>query len=372
MYNVELIASELIRRESVTPDDGGCQDYLESLLSPLGFERIQVNTGGVCNSIYQRKGEREGILAFAGHTDVVPTGPVEQWDFPPFSGLIQHDMLWGRGAQDMKSAIACWLVAVQQLIVKKVALPSLQMLITSDEEGDSVDGTIRLLEYLTAEQQLPDAAIVGEPSSLHHVGDTVRRGRRGVVTIYVQVKGKQGHSAYPDDADNALHLSVPALQKILHTHWGEPFAGFPATSCQITNLKSGTGASNVIPGETQMVIDIRYNPSIDFAGIQQRVEVAFAGMSVDLDFRHQAEVFFTPDGTFLDLVSQQIAAVTHLQSKRDTGGGTSDGRFLAAVGIPVVELGLTNDRIHQINERVMLAELHVLTAIYQGIIANYP
>jgi len=371
MYNVESIARELICRESVTPDDGGCQNYLETLLSPLGFQRIKVNVGGVTNSIYERKGEREGVLAFAGHTDVVPTGPVDRWDFPPFSGLIQNDMLWGRGAQDMKSSIACWLVAAQQLISQGVPLPSLQMLITSDEEGDSIDGTIRILEYLQQKNTLPHAAIVGEPSSLKYVGDTVRRGRRGVVTIYVCMAGKQGHSAYPDDADNALHHAIPAFNRLLTTGWGDPFEGFPATSCQVTNLQSGTGASNVIPGQADAVIDIRYNPSIDFEDIKARVEHAFLGTNTALDFRHQAEVFFTPDGDFLNLVCQQIKVVTDLDTNRDTGGGTSDGRFLAGMGIPVVELGLTNDRIHQLNERVMLAELHLLTDIYQGIIRHY-
>ncbi|MDQ6962168.1 MAG: succinyl-diaminopimelate desuccinylase [Mariprofundaceae bacterium] len=371
MYKVEVIASDLIRRESVTPEDGGCQEYLESLLRPLGFVRHSVDVGGIINSIYSREGECEGVLAFAGHTDVVPTGPIEQWDFPPFSGLIQDDMLCGRGAQDMKSAIACWAVAIERLIGQEEPLPTLQMLITSDEEGDSVDGTIRMLEYLEAKQALPDAAIVGEPSSLHQVGDTVRRGRRGVVTIYVDVIGKQGHSAYPNDANNAVHHAVIAGQRVLDTHWGEPFEGFPATSCQITNFNGGAGASNVIPGEATLMIDIRYNPSINFAGIKQRVEAAFAGIKVDLDFRHQAEVFFTPDGDFLDLVTNQIKDKTGIDSNRDTGGGTSDGRFLAVAGIPVVELGLTNDRIHQINERVMLAELTTLTDIYQGIIKHF-
>lgn len=224
-------AIELIRRVSETPEDAGCQDYIEALLSPYGFVRTRVDTGGITNSIYTRQGEKSGMLAYAGHTDVVPTGPVEQWPHPPFDAVVADGVLHGRGAQDMKGGVACWLAAVEALCQSGQALPSLQMLITSDEEGESIDGTIRIVQYLQAENMLPDACIVGEPSSSRQVGDTIRRGRRGVVQARLLFKGKQGHSAYPQDADNAIHKAAPALARIAALHWGAPATGFPPTSC---------------------------------------------------------------------------------------------------------------------------------------------
>lgn len=364
-------AVELIRRESVTPADGECQDYIESLLAPLGFARQRVDTGGITNSVYYRPGERTGTLAFAGHTDVVPTGPVDRWSHAPFAAIVENGILHGRGAQDMKGGVACWLAAIEHLCQGESELPSLQLLITSDEEGESVDGTIRIVEALTADQALPDAAIVGEPSSSQHVGDVIRRGRRGVVQIAAVFEGKQGHSAYPDDAVNAVHLAAPVLDRIARIDWGEPMDGFPATTCQITNVQAGTGAMNVIPGSCEVSIDIRYNPGIDFEGIQRRIFEACEGVEVVLDIQHQAQAFSTPDGPFLDLVCDSIRRVAGIETCRDTGGGTSDGRFLAAAGVPVAELGLTNSTIHQVNERVAIDELAVLSAVYMDIIQHF-
>lgn len=364
-------AIELIRRQSPTPEDAGCQDWLESLLSPLGFERIGVDSNGITNSIYQRPGEMSGILAFAGHTDVVPTGPVEQWPHPPFDAVVENAVLHGRGAQDMKGGIACWLAAVVQLLEQNVPLPTLQILITSDEEGESTDGTIRMVEKMQAEGLLPDAAIVGEPSCDAEVGDVIRRGRRGVVQAIAVVEGKQGHSAYPDDADNALHLAIPVLDRIANIDWGVPMDGFPPTTCQITNVKAGTGAMNVIPGVCEIAVDIRYNPGDSFETIQQRLFTACEGTDVILDIQHQAEAFKTPDGPFLNLVSGSILRVTGLKTVRDTGGGTSDARFLAAAGVPAAELGLTNSTIHQVGECVAVHELETLTKIYADIITHF-
>lgn len=365
------IAVKLISRESVTPDDGGCQNYIESLLAPLGFVRSDVDTGGITNSIYTRSGELPGTLAFAGHTDVVPTGPVEDWPHPPFDGVIEDGILHGRGAQDMKGAIACWITAISELSSEFTPLPTLQLLITSDEEGDSVDGTIRIVEKMQADDSLPDAVIVGEPSSSSSVGDVIRRGRRGVVQVSAVFEGKQGHSAYPEDALNAVHIAAPALERITQIDWGEAADGFPPTTCQITNVQAGTGATNVIPGTCFVSIDIRYNPGIDFEGIEQRIFKACEGSEVVLDIQHQAEVFSTPDCPFLDQVCASIKQVTAIETLRDTGGGTSDGRFLAAAGIPVVELGLTNSTIHQVGECVAVHELETLTAIYSDIMINF-
>ncbi len=365
------IAVKLIQRESVTPDDGGCQNYMESLLAPLGFVRTSVDTGGITNSIYTRPGELKGRLAYAGHTDVVPTGPVDEWPHPPFSGLIEHGMLHGRGAQDMKASIACWIAAVADLCGEYTPLPSIQLLITSDEEGDSIDGTIRIVEQLQKNGTLPDAVIVGEPSSFKHVGDTIRRGRRGVVQIKATFHGKQGHSAYPQDADNAIHHATPALSRVADIDWGEPADGFPPTSCQITNVNGGTGATNVIPGACTALVDIRYNPGNHFEQIKASIENACEGHESTLEFDHSATAFSTPDGPFLDQVCASIKNVTGIDTVRDTGGGTSDGRFFAAVGVPVAELGLTNSTIHQVGECVAVRELAMLTKIYTDIIENF-
>ena len=365
------LAIKLIRRESPTPEDAGCQVYIAKLLAPLGFVHTSVDVAGITNSIYTRMGEKEGVLAFAGHTDVVPTGPMDAWEHPPFEAVVKGGVLHGRGTQDMKGGIACWLAAIMQLCAEFEPLPTLQILITSDEEGDSIDGTVRIVEYLQAQDKLPDAVIVGEPSSSAQVGDTIRRGRRGVVQARMTFHGKQGHSAYPQDADNAIHRAAPALAKIATINWGDPAEGFPPTSCQITNFSAGTGASNVIPGTGEAFLDIRYNPGNAFEQIKALIEKACTGSDVTLDFDHVATAFSTPDGLFLETVCEAIQKVTAIKTERDTGGGTSDGRFLAAVGVPVVELGLTNSTIHQVNEQVAVEELDVLTAIYSEIIQSF-
>jgi len=365
------IAIKLMRRESLTPEDAGCQNYIKTLLAPLGFVRTSVDTGGITNSIYTRIGELKGTLAFAGHTDVVPTGPTEAWTYPPFEAVVKNDMLHGRGAQDMKGGIACWLAAVATLCAHQTPLPTLQLLITSDEEGDSIDGTIRIVEHMQANNSLPDAVIVGEPSCSKKVGDTIRRGRRGVVQARITFLGKQGHSAYPQDADNAIHRASPALTRIADIDWGKSADGFPATSCQITNFNAGTGASNVIPGTAEAFLDIRYNPGNDFEEIKSLVEAACESTEITIDFDHVATAFSTPDGIFLDTVCASIKRITGIETLRDTGGGTSDGRFLAAAGVPVAELGLTNSTIHQVNECVATHELDTLTAIYSDIIEHF-
>jgi len=365
------IAIKLIRRESPTPEDAGCQNYIKSLLAPLGFVRTSVDTGGITNSIYSRVGELNGTLAFAGHTDVVPTGPIETWTHPPFEAVVENGILHGRGTQDMKGGIACWLAAVAQLCAQQAPLPTLQLLITSDEEGDSIDGTIRIVEYMQANNTLPDAVIVGEPSCSEKVGDTIRRGRRGAVQARITFLGKQGHSAYPQDADNAIHHAAPALASIANIDWGKAAKDFPATSCQITNFNGGTGASNVIPGTAEAFLDIRYNPGNHFEQIKSLVEAACKDCETTIDFDHVATAFSTPDGIFLDTVCASIERITGITTVRDTGGGTSDGRFIAAAGVAVAELGLTNATIHQVNECVATHELDTLTAIYSDIIEHF-
>ena len=271
----------------------------------------------------------------------------------------------------MKGAVACWIAAVGKLCGEYTPIPTIQLLITSDEEGESIDGTIRIMEQMQANDTLPDAAIVGEPSCSEKVGDTIRRGRRGVVQIKITFHGKQGHSAYPQDADNAIHHAAPALARIAAIDWGKAAEGFPATSCQITNVNGGTGATNVIPGSCEALIDIRYNPANNFDGIKEAIEAACADCDVSFEFDHTATAFSTADGPFLDLVCNSIKSVTGIDTVRDTGGGTSDGRFLAAAGVPVVELGTTNSTIHQIGEQVAVSELATLTEIYTDIIEKF-
>jgi len=288
--------------------------------------------------------------------------------------VVENGVLHGRGAQDMKGGIACWLAAVEQTVKTGAPLPTLQVLITSDEEGESVDGAVRIVERLAADRRLPDAAIVGEPSSSQQVGDVIRRGRRGVVQASLRFIGQQGHSAYPDEAVNAIHLAIPALHRVLDIDWGAPAPGFPPTTCQLTNIEAGTGATNVIPGLCRVTLDIRFNPALDFDAIEQRLRAAFSNLpagALEMDIQRQAMAFSTPDGPFLEFVGRAIHAETGLDARRDTGGGTSDARFLAAAGVPVAELGLTNDTIHQTGERVAVAELETLTRIYAAIIRDF-
>ncbi|RMH51730.1 MAG: succinyl-diaminopimelate desuccinylase [Zetaproteobacteria bacterium] len=364
-------AVALIARPSVTPADGGCQEWIARQLAPLGFRRFAVNHGGVINSLFVRRGNRPGCLCFAGHTDVVPPGPEEEWRYPPFSAVVRDGLLHGRGAQDMKGAIACWMAAVEGLIAQGADLPTLQLAVTSDEEGEAVDGTRRIVQWLQQEGWLPDAVVVGEPSSLDQVGDVVRCGRRGVVQGRITVHGRQGHSAYPQDADNAIHRAIPLLARIAALDWGPPAPGFPPTTCQITNLTGGTGAINVIPGSCSARIDVRYNPANSYEEIRSRLEDCCAGQPVELDLQHAASAFSTGEGPLLDLVRRTVEEVCGHPCRPDTGGGTSDGRFFAGAGVPVVELGLTNRTIHQVDERVAVEELALLTALYRRVIEGF-
>ncbi|RME86037.1 MAG: succinyl-diaminopimelate desuccinylase [Zetaproteobacteria bacterium] len=364
-------AQALIRRPSITPEDAGCQDLIEEWLAPLGFTRERIDAGGVTNSIFVRPGEREGWLAFAGHTDVVPPGPESHWPYPPFAGVVEGGCLHGRGAQDMKTSIACFIAAVGSA-AKRGALPGLMLAITSDEEGESIDGTRRIVERLQAQGRLPDACLVGEPSSKTQAGDVIRRGRRGVVQVHVQVRGKQGHSAYPEEADNAAHRLIEVLARVRRIDWGRPAPGFPPTSCEITNINAGTGAVNVIPGEATATIDIRYNPALSFAEIEARLKAALDDPQVHADIQHHAQAFATDaDDPFVRLVARAAEETTGRAPRLDTGGGTSDARFFAAAGVPVCELGPVNDTIHQIGERIKLEDIAALIQIYRRIIEEF-
>jgi len=372
VHAIEL-AQALIQRPSITPEDAGCQDLLEEVLTPLGFTRIRVDRGKVTNSIFYRPGERKAKLAFAGHTDVVPPGPEFRWRHPPFSAAIEDGFLFGRGAQDMKSSIACFVAAASTLIEQRRPLPELLLLITSDEEGESIHGTACIVEHLAQHRALwPDAVLVGEPSSLQRLGDTIRRGRRGVVQAFVTVHGKQGHSAYPDQADNAAHRLIRSLARVLAIDWGAPAEGFPPTSCEITNLSAGCGAVNVIPGTAEATIDVRYNPALSGQAVEEKLRKALQDERTSVNIQHQAEAFAVDAShPFLQLVADAVRKQLGITPRFDTGGGTSDARFFAARGIPVCELGPTNDTIHQASERIAITEIEKLTKIYQTIIEGF-
>ncbi|MDX8394624.1 MAG: succinyl-diaminopimelate desuccinylase [Mariprofundales bacterium] len=369
--NISTYARELIQRVSITPNDAGCQDWLENILAPVGFIRTRIDAGGVINSIFSRQGEQSATLAFAGHTDVVPAGLESKWLYPPFSAVIKDSIIHGRGTQDMKGGLVCWLDAVLTMIAQGVALPNLQFLITSDEEGPSTHGTILLMAYLQKHNILPDAAIVGEPSCALKVGDTIRRGRRGVFQAELVFQGQQRHSAYPDLGHNAIHKALPVLQALYAIKWGHEYLGFPLTTCQMTNIKAGTGAINVAPGTCIVTLDIRYNPSLTAEQISDIITKTCAGADVEIDLRPQANTFCTPDGDFLDMVCRSISDIVGYEVIRDTCGGTSDARFLAAANVPVVELGLRNNTIHQINECSSLDDMLILSHIYQRIIKQF-
>jgi len=361
---------------SVTPDDHGCQRLLTERLAPLGFSIEQINRGDVSN-LWARRGSSGPHLMFAGHTDVVPTGPLEQWSTPPFTPTINGDFLYGRGASDMKASLAAMVVAVERALQKHPDLAgSISFLITSDEEGDAIDGTAYVIEELNARGVRPDYCIVGEPSSSQRLGDVVRCGRRGSLNGTLTVHGTQGHVAYPQDACNPIHEALNALSELTARQWDRGNDYYPPTSLQISNIHAGTGATNVIPGELQIQFNLRFSTEQTSHKLQQAIEDILQAhdLNYSLDWRLSGQPFLTEPGLLTEAVRAAIAAETGIDTQMSTSGGTSDGRFISPWGEPgrqrvsVVELGPTNATIHKIDERVPVAELEPLARIYQGII----
>lgn len=362
------LACDLIRRPSVTPIDADCQAVMMQRLGGAGFKLEPMRIEDVDN-FWASHGSNEGpVLCFAGHTDVVPTGPVQAWQNDPFDALIDADgMLCGRGAADMKGSLAAMLVAAERFVGEhpdhkgKVAF-----LITSDEEGPAHHGTKAVVERLRARNERLDWCIVGEPSSTTLVGDVVKNGRRGSLGATLTVRGKQGHVAYPHLAKNPIHLAAAALAELAAEHWDAGNDFFPPTSFQISNLNSGTGATNVIPGDLVAVFNFRFSTESTVEGLQQRVTAILDrhGLDWTIDWALSGLPFLTEPGDLLDAVSASIEAVTGRQTKASTSGGTSDGRFIATLGTQVVELGPVNATIHQVNERILASDLDVLTEIY--------
>ncbi|MGR5254207.1 succinyl-diaminopimelate desuccinylase [Vibrio astriarenae] len=366
------LAKDLICRRSVTPEDAGCQEVMINRLKALGFE-IEVMVFEDTTNFWARRGKAAPLFAFAGHTDVVPSGPEEQWHTPPFTPTVIEDHLHGRGAADMKGSLACMIVAVERFIEQNPNhTGSIGFLITSDEEGPFINGTTRVVDTLMERNELIDMCIVGEPSSTHHVGDVIKNGRRGSITGDLTVKGTQGHVAYPHLANNPVHQALPALAELAATTWDNGNDYFPPTSFQIPNLAAGTGASNVIPGEFEVQFNFRFSTELTDEDIKRRVHSTLDahGLDYDLKWTLSGHPFLTDKGELLTAVVDAVEDVNHKQPELLTTGGTSDGRFIARMGTQVVELGPVNATIHKVNECVSVPDLEKLTDMYEKTLFN--
>ena len=364
------LCCQLIRRPSVTPDDAGCQALLAERLQACGFTCRPMPANEVTN-LWAQRGTEGPLLVFAGHTDVVPTGPLEQWQSDPFEPDIRDGFLYGRGAADMKASIAAMVLANERFFTRHPAQTGrVAFLITSDEEGPAVNGTRAVVERLSAEGVRADYCIVGEPSSSEHLGDVIRVGRRGSLNGSLKVRGLQGHVAYPDSADNPIHRLAPALAELAATQWDQGNAYFPPTTWQASNISAGTGATNVVPGELALSFNFRFCTEQTSESLQTRTAAILDrhGLDYRLSWQLSGEPFLTQPGALIEAVCDSITAVTGQVAEKSTGGGTSDGRFIAPTGCEVVELGPVNASIHQVNEHVAVADLEPLAEIYLGIL----
>jgi len=360
------LAMELMRCPSVTPRDAGCQQLIGERLAQIGF-RLEPLPFGEVENLWARRGNTAPLLLFAGHTDVVPTGPVEAWSSPPFVPTLVDGILRGRGAADMKGSLAAMVTACEAFVARHPEhRGSIAFLLTSDEEGPSVDGTVRVVETLMAREEQIDFALVGEPSSDQRLGDVVKNGRRGSLNGWIKVIGKQGHIAYPQLADNPIQPLARALAELSSIEWDRGNAFFPPTSFQISNISGGTGVTNVIPGTAEAVINFRYSTEVTAEQLEQQVEAVLARHAhhFKIDWMHNGLPFLTGEGPFLDAVSAAVQTVTGQAPQLSTSGGTSDGRFIALTGAQVVELGPVNATIHKIDEQVAAADLAQLAQIY--------
>lgn len=364
------LAHELIARRSVTPDDGGCMPLIAGRLERIGFTCEYINRNGVTN-LWARRGNAAPLLCLAGHTDVVPTGPLEQWHSDPFVPTLRDGLLYGRGAADMKGSLAAFVTAVEDFVAARPEhAGSIALLLTSDEEGDATDGTVAVTEALRARGEAMDYCIVGEPTAVAALGDTVKNGRRGSLSGRLTVKGVQGHIAYPHLARNPIHLAAPALAELAATVWDEGNEFFPPTTWQISNIHGGTGATNVIPGHVEVLFNFRFATASTPDGLQARVHAILDrhGLDYELKWTLGARPFLTGRGALVDSALAAIREETGLDAELSTTGGTSDGRFIAEICPQVVEIGPVNATIHKIDECVEAAALPRLSAIYRRIL----
>lgn len=364
------LTKDLINRQSVTPEDAGCQDMMADILRPLGFE-IEDLTFADTKNIWARKGTEDPVFCFAGHTDVVPSGPAERWQSPPFEATEKDGYLHGRGAADMKGSLAAMLAATEKFVkANPDHKGSIAFLITSDEEGPFINGTTKVIDTLEARDEKITWCLVGEPSSTKHLGDVVKNGRRGSLTGDLLVKGIQGHVAYPHLAKNPIHESALALAELANTQWDKGNDSFPPTSFQISNINGGTGAGNVIPGELDICFNFRFSTEVTDQVLIQRVTQVLDAHQLDYDINwtFNGQPFLTDSGALVEATQQAIKDCTGRDTELSTAGGTSDGRFIAPTGAQVIELGPVNATIHKIDECVKIDDLDTLAVVYQGIL----
>ena len=366
MSETLALAKLLISKSSVTPDDKGCQALMIDRLNKIGFT-VQVLKFGEVDNFWAVRGDSGPVFAFAGHTDVVPAGDESLWKTDPFTPIIKDGMLYGRGAANMKGSLASMVVATEKFIEKNPNHNGMiGFLITSDEEGLAVNGTIKVMEYLKENNQKIDYCLVGEPSSTAVLGDVIKNGRRGSLNACIRIKGKQGHIAYPQLADNPIHLVAPVLNRLCDESWDDGNDYFPATSLQISNIHSGTKVTNVIPGEVEVMFNFRYSTETTHEALKQRVTDILDSYNLDysIEWEHSGYPFLTPKGELVSACIGAIRKIKSIDSELLTSGGTSDGRFISQMGTQVVELGPVNESIHQVNESVSVEDLEDLTEIY--------
>ncbi|MEI6746789.1 MAG: succinyl-diaminopimelate desuccinylase [Methylococcaceae bacterium] len=368
---LELL-KDLIRRESVTPNDAGCLDLIANHLTPLGFvdERLNFND---TENMWLRRGDTKPLFVFLGHTDVVPVGALNLWESPPFEPTIRDGQLYGRGAADMKGGIACFITAAERFIAKNPNhAGSIAIMLTSDEEGAATNGVVKVVEVLENRGDKIDWCLVGEPSSDKKIGDVIRVGRRGSLNANLTVHGVQGHVAYPEIADNPIHKITPALNDLVNEVWDEGNEFFPATSLQISNIHSGAGAENVIPANANVQFNLRFSTELTDEIIKQRTKEILNrhGLKHDIVWRLSGNPFLTSKGALIDAAHSAIKTVTGFETVDDTGGGTSDGRFIAPTGAEVLELGALNASIHKVNEHIGVADLEILSKIYEQMLVD--
>ncbi len=366
------LCRELIRLPSITPEDFGCQQLLAERLSPLGFTIEHMRFGNTDN-LWARLGSASPLFAFAGHTDVVPTGPAEEWTYPPFAACIENGLLYGRGSADMKGSLAAFITAAERFLRNERHLRgSMALLLTSDEEGPATDGTVKVIEVLESRDEKIDWCLVGEPSSSSQLGDTIKNGRRGSLNADLTIYGTQGHIAYPQHADNPIHRAMPALAELSSIEWDKGNDFFPATSFQISNLNSGTGATNVIPGNLTLKFNFRFSTQVTQKQLKTRVENVLRkhGLDYSIQWSLSGNPFLTRPDELTQAAETAILQICGTKTVLSTAGGTSDGRFIAPTGAQVIELGPINSSIHQIDEHVSIADLDLLSLVYEKILEN--
>ncbi|TNH05915.1 succinyl-diaminopimelate desuccinylase [Testudinibacter sp. TR-2022] len=366
------LAQDLIRRPSISPQDLGCQQLIAERLAKVGFEIEWLPFNDTLN-LWARRGTQRPCIAFAGHTDVVPTGEQSHWQYPPFAAEIVDDMLYGRGAADMKGSLAAMVIAAEHYVqANPDHQGSIAFLITSDEEAAATDGTVRVVETLMARGEQVDFCMVGEPSSAVKLGDIIKNGRRGSITANLTIQGIQGHVAYPHLAENPVHKSLAMLDELVNIEWDRGNDFFPPTTLQIANIHSGTGSNNVIPGELLVQFNLRFSTEMTAELIQRRVVDLLAqyGLQYRLDWNLSGLPFVTEQGEFIQAVKSAVKQHLNIEPKLDTGGGTSDGRFIAQMGTQVVELGPLNATIHKVDECVSCQDLYRLGLVHRQLLQN--